>query len=66
MYVLKTLVQDEKNKTHEELKYWEKRYRKAKDSNDKFGMHSFHRHINRCQAKEEALGWILSIGVGDD
>ena len=48
-------------KTKEEIKYWEKRYRNAKESNKK----SFYRQINRCQSKFETLREILKIIEGE-
>ena len=47
-------------KTKEEIKYWEGRYRNAKESNKK----SFYRQINRCQSKFETLREILKIIEG--
>lgn len=47
-------------KTKEEIKYWEKRYRNAKESNKK----SFYRQINRCQSKFETLREILKVIEG--
>lgn len=48
-------------KTKEEIKYWEGRYRNAKESNKK----SFYRQINRCQSKFETLREILKIIEGE-
>ena len=48
-------------KTKEEIKYWEGRYRNAKESNKK----SFYRQINRCQSKFETLRGILEIIEGE-
>ena len=47
-------------KTKEEIKYWEGRYRNAKESNKK----SFYRQINRCQSRFETLREILKIIEG--
>ena len=48
-------------KTKEEIKYWEGRYRNAKESNKK----SFYRQINRDQSKFETLREILKIIEGE-
>ena len=47
-------------RTKEEIKYWEERYRNAKESNKK----SFYRQINRCQSRFETLREILKIIEG--
>lgn len=42
------------------IRHYENAYREAKNNNDDFYMKSHRATINRCQAKFDALQWVLT------
>ena len=53
------------SESKEEIKYWEKRYRIAKENKWESYMKSFRRQINRWQSRFETLREILNIIEGE-
>lgn len=49
----------------EEIKYWEEKYRIAKQKKDEFYMKSYHRKVNRWQSRFETLKEIFKIIKGE-
>lgn len=54
-------LKEDIKKTKEKIKYWEERYRIAKEKKEEFYIKSFHRQINRCQSRFETLRELLNI-----
>ena len=58
-------LKEDIKKTKEKIKYWEERYRTAKEKKEEFYIKSFHRQINRCQSRFETLRELLNITKGE-
>ena len=58
-------LKEDIRKSKEQIKYWEQRYRIAKEEKEEFYIKSYHRQINRWQSRYETLREILNIIEGE-
>lgn len=58
-------LKEDIRKAKEQIKYWEQRYRIAKEEKEEFYIKSYHRQINRWQSRYETLREILNIIEGE-
>lgn len=56
LIIQKEIIENKRKEIHEKLKRYEEMYR---NTQSEFYKKSYHRAINRCQATEVTLKWIL-------